>query len=42
MALENVGGKWYLPQALAADPILMRWNAPGGRIQVAPNTLFNK
>lgn len=42
MALENIGGKWYLTQALAADPILMQWNAPGGRIQVAPNTLFNK
>jgi hypothetical protein len=42
MALENIGGKWYLTQALAADPILMHWNAPSGRVQVAPNTLFNK
>jgi hypothetical protein len=42
MALEKIGEKWYLTQALAADPILMHWNNPAGRTQVAPNTLFKK
>ncbi len=42
IATEKLNGKWYLTQALAADPLLMHWNAPGGRVQVAPDTVFNK
>lgn len=42
MALEKIDGKWYLTQALAADPILTQWNSENRRVQVAPNTLFDK
>lgn len=42
MALEKIGGKWFLTQALAADPVLMHWNAPGGRVQIAPDAVFDK
>lgn len=42
MALQKVNGKWFLTQALSADPVLMHWNAPTGRVQIAPDTVFNK
>lgn len=41
IALEKIDGKWYLTQELASDPISMHWNNTAGRIQIAPNTLFN-
>ncbi len=42
MALEKINGKWFLTQALAADPVLAHWNEPSGRVQVASDTIFNK
>ena len=42
IALEKQGEQWFLSQELAANPLLERWNAPGGRIQVAPDTMFKK
>lgn len=38
IALERFEGRWALTQALAADPVLMNWNAPSGRVQVSPST----
>lgn len=40
IAMEQINGKWYLTQKLAADPILTHWNNPSGRVQAAPNNLF--
>jgi len=42
MALEQVGKTWFLTQALAADPVVTHWSDPRGRVQVAPEALFNK
>ncbi len=42
IALEKQGEQWFLTQALAANPLLDRWNAPGGRIQVTSDTMFKK
>lgn len=42
IAFEKINDKWYLTQKLAADPILMHWNNPKGRIQIAPDKLFDK
>ena len=37
IALEQIDRKWYLTQVLAADPIMMHWASPTGRVQVMPN-----
>lgn len=42
MALKKIDDKWHLTQELAADPILMHWKNSGKRVQVAPNTIFNR
>ena len=42
IALEKQGEQWYLSQDLAANPLLQRWNVPGGRVQVAPESMFKK
>ena len=38
IALEKINDSWFLTQALANDPILMHWNNPKSRIQVAPSS----
>lgn len=40
VALKPEGGGWKLTQELAADPILLGWKAPNGRLQVAPESLM--
>jgi hypothetical protein len=42
MGFEKVGNSWLLTQALAADPVLLHWDNPSGRVQVAPEALFTK
>jgi hypothetical protein len=42
MALEQRDGSWYLTQALAADPMLLHWNNPAGRVQVLPDCYLSK
>ena len=39
IALVREGKNWNLTQALSTSPILNNWNAPNGRIQVAPTLL---
>ncbi len=41
-SLVKEGGLWKLTQELAADPILVHWNSPQRRVQVAPASLFSK
>jgi hypothetical protein len=42
MAFEKVGNSWLLTQALAADPVLLHWDEPTGRVQIAPDSLFRR
>jgi hypothetical protein len=42
IALIREDGNWKLTQELATDPILLNWNNPTGRVQVAPMTIPNK
>jgi hypothetical protein len=42
MIFEKIGGRWYLTQSLAADPVPPNWKSATGRIQVAPDALFNR
>jgi hypothetical protein len=42
LALTQENGRWKLTQELAADPMLTYWKTPNNRVQVAPNSLFNK
>ncbi len=42
MALVLENKEWKLTQALASDPLLSHWKAPTGRVQVAPDALFEK
>jgi hypothetical protein len=39
LAFEQEDGAWKLTQALARSPLLSNWNAPNGRVQVAPDAL---
>lgn len=41
LAFEQEDGAWKLTQALARSPLLSSWNAPNGRVQVAPDALVD-
>lgn len=41
VAFEQEDGAWKLTQALARSPLLLNWNAPNGRVQVAPDALVD-
>jgi hypothetical protein len=41
LAFEQEEAGWKLTQALARSPLLSNWNAPNGRVQVAPDALLD-